>query len=604
MSIMEHPHSATGAAADVAGDLKQWLDAFRAEHGRPPRVLHVGNIANNAYNNAKLLREAGLDCDVLCHDYYHIMGCPEWEDADFDTAPRDHFRPQWKEVDLHGYRRPAWFAQGPLWSSLRYLIARREGRAWRAKFFWRCLQWANGTRDRDAASRGWHGPAAALTWLRRAAMPAKPVLLPCWLTMRRMARLARRLCSPRQNRFFTWDCLALAVLTLAFVLGRSSGAAWLLAASVAAWIAMRTCRMLWWRAGPHCEPPWDEFDERAAELIAQFDRAFPGRADRLAKADLSPYRNMLPLWKRLLAHYDVVQAYATSPIWPLLAGKTPYVGFEHGTLRTFTLEDTPLCRTTALAYRMADHVFITNGDCVDYARKIGVTRMSPMLHPVNDRAVRAVAGAGRQVHDELQARWLFLCTLRHDWEIKGTEKYIRAIPAIRARLGDDFRVIMTEWGRQVEESKALAESLGVTRFLHWIDPLPRRRLLRLLKSVDVLFDQIALPHFGATAPEGVAAGVPVIMSYDPASTRWIVSEPAPILSAWTVEEIAAQVAIAVQPAWREDYRRRSQQWIDACHNTEIIVRSHLEVYRGLLGDARLWQARMPALPSAGRISLR
>ena len=257
-----------------------------------------------------------------------------------------------------------------------------------------------------------------------------------------------------------------------------------LAAVAAAWIAMRTCRMLWWRAGPHCEPPWDEFDERAAELIAQFARAFPGRADRLAKADLSPYRNMLPLWKRLLAHYDVVQAYATSPIWPLLAGKTPYVAFEHGTLRTFTLDDTPLCRTTALAYRMADHVFITNGDCVDYARKIGVTRMSPMLHPVNDRAVRAVAGAGRQAHDELHARWLFLCTLRHDWEIKGTDKYIRAIPAIRARIGDDFRVIMTEWGRQVEASKALADSLEVAHFLHWTAPLPRRRLLRLLKSVE------------------------------------------------------------------------------------------------------------------------
>ena len=69
----------------------------------------------------------------------------------------------------------------------------------------------------------------------------------------------------------------------------------------------------------------------------------------------------------------------------------------------------------------------------------------------------------------------------------------------------------------------------MSRFLHWTAPFPRRRLLRLLRSVDVLFDQIALPHFGATAPEGIAAGVPVIMSYDPASTRWIIPEPAPIL---------------------------------------------------------------------------
>ena len=60
-----------------------WLDKFRQQHGRSPRVLHIGNIANNAYNNAKLLNKVGLECDVICYGYYHIMGCPEWEDADF-----------------------------------------------------------------------------------------------------------------------------------------------------------------------------------------------------------------------------------------------------------------------------------------------------------------------------------------------------------------------------------------------------------------------------------------------------------------------------------------------------------------------------------------
>lgn len=52
---------------------QRWLEAFRARHGRAPRILHIGNIANNAYNNAKILNEVGLDCDVICYDYYHIM---------------------------------------------------------------------------------------------------------------------------------------------------------------------------------------------------------------------------------------------------------------------------------------------------------------------------------------------------------------------------------------------------------------------------------------------------------------------------------------------------------------------------------------------------
>jgi hypothetical protein len=78
------------------------------------RVLFLGNIANNGYLNARLLNEAGADCDVVCADYYHIMGCPEWEDADFVGDVGDDFFPRWRAVDLRGFRRPPWFAQGPL----------------------------------------------------------------------------------------------------------------------------------------------------------------------------------------------------------------------------------------------------------------------------------------------------------------------------------------------------------------------------------------------------------------------------------------------------------------------------------------------------------
>ena len=74
---------------------RQWLADFLATHHRAPRVLHIGNIANNAYNNSKLLIEAGVDNDVLCYDYYHTMGCPEWEDADFSDTVADDLR-RWK----------------------------------------------------------------------------------------------------------------------------------------------------------------------------------------------------------------------------------------------------------------------------------------------------------------------------------------------------------------------------------------------------------------------------------------------------------------------------------------------------------------------------
>ena len=78
----------------VSPEHMQWLGEFEKRHGRKPRVLHIGNIANNAYVNAKILNKAGLDCDVMCYDYYHIMGCPEWEDADIEGEIKDQFSDQ------------------------------------------------------------------------------------------------------------------------------------------------------------------------------------------------------------------------------------------------------------------------------------------------------------------------------------------------------------------------------------------------------------------------------------------------------------------------------------------------------------------------------
>jgi glycosyltransferase involved in cell wall biosynthesis len=287
-------------------------------------------------------------------------------------------------------------------------------------------------------------------------------------------------------------------------------------------------------------------------------------------------------WRELFKEYDLVQAYSTDPILPMLTDMRPYVAFEHGTLREFTLGDTPVCRATSLAYRLADHVFITNGDCREYAERIGVARYSPMLHPFDERRIRSAASNYADLHQRLGAKFVFLCTLRHDWVTKGTDKYIRALPEIAHNLDADFVLLMTEWGQQVEDSKRLARELDVLKFIQWIQPMRRPQLFRILKSVDVLFDQIALPHFGSTGPEGIAAGVPVIASYDPSSTDWLVDRPAPILAAWTVADIVEGVRNATDPTWLAKYRSEARDWINDCHNSARVVNGHLDVYRRLL----------------------
>ncbi len=115
------------------------MKEFQRAHDRPLRVLHIGNIANNAYNNALIQRRFGIEADVVCYNYYHVMGCPEWEAASFDGHV-DNMFPDWWATELGGWRRPDWFVQGPVLDCLSYLRAKNAGDNEAAIFFWTLLQ--------------------------------------------------------------------------------------------------------------------------------------------------------------------------------------------------------------------------------------------------------------------------------------------------------------------------------------------------------------------------------------------------------------------------------------------------------------------------------
>src|SRR5439155_5324336 len=130
-----HPNSSPGHAS--LQELSLWSTHQRpcTPTEKPVRILYIGNIANNAYLSAKILNGAGFDCDVLCYDYYHVMGCPEWEDADFTGSVNEN-APKWETVDLQDFQRPRWFAQGPLRVCINYLRARRKGQLFPAGVLW------------------------------------------------------------------------------------------------------------------------------------------------------------------------------------------------------------------------------------------------------------------------------------------------------------------------------------------------------------------------------------------------------------------------------------------------------------------------------------
>ena len=73
--------------------------------GKKLKILHVGNIVQNAYVNASILNQRGHDCDVAAFDWYHFASSPEWyhlseADADLDQLA-DHYFPDFYRAVCH-----------------------------------------------------------------------------------------------------------------------------------------------------------------------------------------------------------------------------------------------------------------------------------------------------------------------------------------------------------------------------------------------------------------------------------------------------------------------------------------------------------------------
>lgn len=550
---------------------RQWFDAFVAEHGRAPRVLHIGNIANNAYNNARLMNTAGLDCDVICYDYYHVMGCPEWEDAAFEGVIDDISRPDWTKVDLHGFRRPLWFVQGPQALCLDFLLARRCASR-TASRLWRQLAENN----RTAAPPGWHRVGSK--W--RKAMRLLGLLVTDPLVIDKiLCRLRRAIPSSR------WLGVSAQAAVMAVLLATVGGLR-LLAAPVM--LLRRMARMLAVSGTPSA-PALIETTAVIERLVDDFARTFPARTDRLQESDLLPYLGTLTRWQALFAHYDVIQGYSTDGIYPLLCG-IPYAAFEHGTIR-----DIPFCadaqaRICALTYRKAAATFITNSDTLGCADRLGIAadRRVYLPHPFDPSRLRDHAGKRPAPVNVPDGGVTFFAPSRHHWRdgapswLKGNDLVIRAAAALR-RDGLQFRVVFVEWGQEVALSRALIDSLGCGDRIEWVTPMRKRELWDRYLDASCVIDQFVMPAIGGVAFEAMSLARRVITRIDAPTLEEFFGEAPPVMNAAAVLDVErAMRAVIHDPNDSARLGAAGSRWIDEFHSPERIVNLQVSAYRRLL----------------------
>lgn len=544
-------------------EINDWLAEFRCKNARAPRILHIGNIANNAYNNAKLLNKVGFDCDVICYDYYHIMGCPEWEDADFKGDVGDHFRPKWRNVELGNYERPRWFAQGPLPLCIKYLVDRRMGAGESSSLTWDILSRINHTRSRRWCDlRFWYTSARLV--IRRVFFAAlNPVTV-----SRRLDQLHVFVSRELARRLYRNDGAyheKLGILRDLF--------SYIKKAHVYVSRHMRS-KLLpkLYRVSPLDNQKFDD-------VIARYNKAFPHRKDSLTYDDLMLYGFELYLWRRLLKLYDIVVAYSIDPIFPLLAGYR-YFALEHGTLREIPFRNDSQGRLTALAYHEAEHCFVTNFDCIKQARELCETSFSFINHPYDEDHGITISGFDLirdRLCAELDAEFLVFFPTRHDW-VQGTgyadkanDRMLRALGQLR-RMELRIGMVCCNWGANVSESRDLLRQCGVDRYVSWHEPMGTVAFERTAKACDIVVDQFMLGAFGGVTFKALAVGAPVCTYIDPVLLEKLFQEMPPVINCRNEDEIIEAIKVfTAEPHKLKEIGRRSRDWIEKHHSSRDVV---------------------------------
>ena len=546
---------------------------FTAENGRPPRILHMGNVCNNAYQTAKMLNAAGADCDVYNADDYYIMACPEWDEAEITGDLGDLYYPMFYKANLHGYQRPRWFAQGPMPDVLDYLIAKRSGQTDKANRLWKKLE-----RTR-----------------RYIAFKENAVLGPF---VAKMAAFFENI--PFKIRSFLTGRLYYVGCVIAEIFTKPG-------------LFFQRIRGKLGMLPPQQVQSLREYDEAAQEkkraemLVSVIDQDVLDRVLHDA-ATLFPERNIqfdtqlesymlyLDKLRELFPYYDLVQAYGSQPLWPYLAGVENYVAYEHGTLRDYVYMENDLSRLALLGYTRAKVIYVTNIDCcksAGYLSSRGGANIVYGLHGIDvERIIQKMERADTRT--EFDGRFgvpkdipLFYSPSRHTFVpeeggfLKGDEKVVAAAARL-AEEGFTFRLALSAWGDDIDMVKDMvARHPALERQVMWNPPQAKEEFYTVLQSADAVLDQFYWEVYGAIFFEALSANAAAIISrsYGNNPIDRFFSQPPPYLMADSEDDVyTAMKQVLEKPEESRALAQTGRAWILNNHSKRNIVEKCCQAY--------------------------
>jgi glycosyltransferase involved in cell wall biosynthesis len=313
--------------------------------------------------------------------------------------------------------------------------------------------------------------------------------------------------------------------------------------------------------------------------IRYFD--FLNKAPR--KSLLAKLRSRIHLIK-LMREYDIVETHVPFAIYSQFSG-VPYVAYDAGWIRYFPYSEGFRDKLARRGYSKARSIIMTNPDTFEISDNLPYISQdrivfspfaidSEKYKPLNVKELRAKHAKEDQV--------LLFSPARQMWKEKGNDKMIRAYARFIKEV-PNAKFVMVAWSADEENSKALANSLGISDKIEWIKPVPKNQLIQYYNAADIVLDQFVLGSWGTSTPEAMSCGKPVLIFYKKNYILRAFGQEPPILNSFTEEDIYSNLLkLAKDTELRLDLGRKSREWVIRTHSSRIVAQMHLEVLKSSL----------------------
>jgi glycosyltransferase involved in cell wall biosynthesis len=520
------------------------------------KILHIGNIANNGYIASTILNTDEVESHLLVMDYYHTHGCPEWESAEVEGDWINDFYPAWHNVNLHGFKRPVWYSQGPRFLAMQYLAALNQNKTLK-RLFIKTLMYVfrramSTPRLANRFHRIWYSRMANRIRLHfkidHPGSPPRPGKGPFpgaeYVTKPKASERMASLIAPVSSN-------------IGFVNPQEK--------EDRERALVRLRKVL--EAAPAASPVAINARVQIEELEAK-DRKPPLITTEVAHVEFDAH-----MWRGLFEFYDLVVGYSTEGHYAMATGM-PYFAFEHGTIRKIPFEKDYLGRQTMAVYKNALCALVTNCDNYIAAERMGLKDYRFIPHPtmeahVEEQRPRA-AELRRRICKMRDCDFIVFAPARHHWDPalrdtnwdKGNDLLIRAFARLVHENGVKGLLICVESGQTVDKSKQLIAELKLAERVMWMKAQPHRSFARYLLACDVVADNFGAPlTFGGIPPKAMMCRKPVLVSYTQKHHEWCFSQHPPLVNGRTVNEIhAALLKLRNDPALAQRLGDEGHAW--------------------------------------------